>query len=286
MILVDEYFYVGLTYNIKERLVAHFNSSRIKKLIFEFGLDEFEVYQLTDYIDVEEAVELEAIYLEYFSGDLEPLNIAKTGSIGGNQTKWDFESCVNDAKKYKSRVEWRKNNGSAIKAARLNGWMNECCSHMEYIILPSSYYTKERCMEIASAYTRKVDWLKDDSRSYQAATKRGFFDECCSHMPEGKKPNGYWTKKRCKEDALKYDARSIWKANNGSAYYVAMKNGWLKYCCRHMVRKIHPLGYWTKKRCLADARKYQTRSEWQRSGSGYVTALRRGWADECCRHMT
>ena len=50
--------------------------------------------------------------------------------------------------------------------------------------------------------------------------------------------------------------------------------------------KPKPLGYWTKERCIADARKYSSRNQWRvASGGAYKKARRKRWLDECCAHM-
>lgn len=43
---------------------------------------------------------------------------------------WTLELYKEDALKYKSRTEWKKNSG-AYNIAYKNGWLEECCSHMK-----------------------------------------------------------------------------------------------------------------------------------------------------------
>jgi predicted GIY-YIG superfamily endonuclease len=51
-----------------------------------------------------------------------------------------------------------------------------------------------------------------------------------------RKPNRYWTKERCVEDALKFTTRSEWQNKSSSAYSIALKNGWLDESCNHMIK--------------------------------------------------
>lgn len=52
------------------------------------------------------------------------------------------------------------------------------------------------------------------------------------------------------------------------------------------LRKKRPNGYWTKERCLKEAKKYNTQFDWNKnSGSSYFAANREGWLRQCCRHM-
>lgn len=49
-----------------------------------------------------------------------------------------------------------------------------------------------------------------------------------------RKPRGYWTFERCKEEALKYDSRSEFSRFSSSSYNAAYRNEWLDYLCNHM----------------------------------------------------
>jgi hypothetical protein len=51
----------------------------------------------------------------------------------------------------------------------------------------------------------------------------------------GKKlPNGYWTKERCHEEALKFKYKIDFRNNSASAYVISRKNDWLDEICNHM----------------------------------------------------
>ena len=55
-------------------------------------------------------------------------------------------------------------------------------------------------------------------------------------MIEIHKPNGYWTKEKCMEDALSYKTRFEWRKKSYSSYTIAGKNGWKEECCKHMIK--------------------------------------------------
>lgn len=45
------------------------------------------------------------------------------------------------------------------------------------------------------------------------------------------------------------------------------------------------MNYWTKERCMNDARKYRTTMEWiENSPETYLAAVKNMWLDECCKH--
>ena len=100
-----------------------------------------------------------------------------------------------------------------------------------------------------------------------------------------KNPNGYWTKERCQETALKYYIRKEFRENE-YAYQTALKNGWLDDICYHMkIETKKPAGYWTKERCQETALKYHTRKEFRENEYAYQTSLKKGWLDDICYHM-
>jgi hypothetical protein len=101
---------------------------------------------------------------------------------------------------------------------------------------PPGYWTKERCIEEAKKYNTKGEWTKKSKTSYNLAHRREWLDECSTHMVKNKKPNGYWTKERCIEEAKKYKTRTEWKENSWSSYVISVKNKWSDDCCEHMER--------------------------------------------------
>ena len=68
-----------------------------------------------------------------------------------------------------------------------------------------------------------------------------------------KKPFGYWTFDKCREEALKYNSRYEFKNNCGSAYTKSLKKCWLDKICSHMVSKQKPCGYWNYENCKDEA---------------------------------
>jgi len=100
------------------------------------------------------------------------------------------------------------------------------------------------------------------------------------------KPPGYWTLKRVTEEAEKYTTRTEFFKNSRSAYYTAIRGGWLDQVCSHMKRLRYPRGYWDFSRVKEEAEKYKTRTEFHRgTGSAYTAAWRHGWLEEVCPHM-
>lgn len=103
----------------------------------------------------------------------------ETGWVG--YKKWTKELCIEDAKNYEIRIDWKKSNGGYV-AARRYGWYEECTAHMNML---NKTWTKEECVADALIYERLMDWHKSKGSGYQMAKKYGWFEECTDHMKKG-----------------------------------------------------------------------------------------------------
>ena len=129
----DNHVYVGLTYSPKNRKKYHLtnkNSTVFKYILKTNLIPEFKI--LTDYLERDIASTKEGDMLNNYIGyGWIALNKAKTGGLGANCLIWSKNNCMVEAKKYKSRREFSLNNNSAYGSARRNGWLNDCCTHMQ-----------------------------------------------------------------------------------------------------------------------------------------------------------
>jgi len=96
-------------------------------------------------------------------------------------------------------------------------------------------WTKEKCREESLKYKSRSEFQKN-SLAYSPCYDHKWLDEVCSHMFQKKKPNGYWTKEKCKEEALKYTTKSQFKKTETCAYRTSRLNGWLNEICLHMIK--------------------------------------------------
>jgi predicted GIY-YIG superfamily endonuclease len=95
-------------------------------------------------------------------------------------------------------------------------------------------WTKEKCKEEALKFNNKKDFIKNNESVYNICIKRNWLSDICSHMIELRKPNNYWTKERCHEEALKYKSKTDFIKNNESVYNKCLKRNWLNDICTHM----------------------------------------------------
>lgn len=224
----DNSVYVGITYDMKERIRDR-NKCKTDSVIIhinETGLIP-KLIQLTEYIPVDIAVELEYENVnKYKNNGWTILNKVKTGSIG-NVKKWTKEKCKDIALKYENRTDFRKFANGTYQCAIFNNWIDEICLHMKELHKPRNYWTKETCKLEFLKYNTKNEVKLNSITAYSVAHKNGWINEFSEHMTNGRKPNGYWTIKRCLEEAMKYVKRIDFQKNSGSAYNIAYSNGWL-----------------------------------------------------------
>jgi hypothetical protein len=223
----DNYVYVGLTYNLNVRQKnrdADVND-QVTVHIKKTSLNPIRK-QLTDYIDINDAIKLEGFYVEkYKSEGWNILNKSKTGAIGRRLIKWTKEKCKEEALKYDSKVDFYKNNSKCYDAVRRNKWIDEVCSHMKEKQKPKKYWTKEKCKEEALKYKTKTDFTKNNSGVYSIVCKNKWIDDVCGHMIV--RPNKIWTYDKCKKESLKYKTRMDYCKNSRGSYNVSYRNKWL-----------------------------------------------------------
>lgn len=235
------------------------------------------------------------------------------------------ENCIAAAQKYQTFKEWRENAESSYKNARKYGWVPECTAHMKGKKQPlqrSLYILMDRTKNIA--YVGLTENFKKrlrehilDKKQIRSAHKKGTLTKYISTKKYSEadavaleadsiswcRENGFillnkaeagslggsplrWTLEECKADAAKYSTKRSWLKNSSGAHHAASRRGWLDKCCAHMVSVQKPTGYWTKERCMEDAKKYRSRSQWAKESSGAASAAHKGgWHKECCAHM-
>ena len=199
---------------------------------------------------------------------------------------WNKENVLAEAKKHNTLVEWRKDNQVSYNIALKNGWSDECTKHMDENYKPKGYWIKERCIEESKKYSNRSEWSKKSSTSYSIALKNDWHKECTEHMIYLVRPNGTWTKDLLLIEGKKWSTKKEWR-ELGEGYSRAVSLKCLEECTAHMVLKTKPMGYWKiKENVLAEARKYNNKTEWQENSNGSMKSARiYGWLEECTKHM-
>ncbi len=193
---------------------------------------------------------------------------------------WTYERCLNEAHKYKFKIDFRYESAGAYYAAKNKGWL------AEYTWLESRSITKwtyDTCYEEAKKSKTRSAFAKGATGAYSTARENGWLDDYVWFVSD-RNPAGYWTYETCYEEAKKYKSRSEYQYGKGSgqAYRVARANGWIKDYT-WFEEKQKPSGYWTYERCYEEAKKYKTRTSFQRGECGsrpYKVARANGWLDD------
>lgn len=124
--------YVGRSVAIKQRDNNHRKSS--KSTVFKYAeSNNIPIPQMTilkTNLTPIEGLEWEDYFVKYYTEEgWNVLNIAKTGvscgALGNIKPKWTYKKCYKEAKKYKTRWEFGKNNTSAYAASIANEWIED-----------------------------------------------------------------------------------------------------------------------------------------------------------------
>lgn len=86
---------------------------------------------------------------------------------------WNYETCRNEAKKYKNRNEFKHGNETAYNVARRNGWLDD----YDWLLPQLEFWTFDKCKELASKCITKANFRKKFPRAYQSARHNGWLDK-------------------------------------------------------------------------------------------------------------
>ncbi len=147
-------------------------------------------------------------------------------------------------------------------------------------------WSLEKLKEVAVKYTEKCNFQKFDNPAYLSAYRQGILDQVCSHMKQNNHKK--YTDKEIRFIAKQYTSRTFFQKSNKKAYTQAIAEGmgYLNEVCSHMISKKKIIKH-TKESAMKDAVKYRTRREFCLKDAGsYLAAIKNGWADDICKHMT
>lgn len=86
---------------------------------------------------------------------------------------WTKEKCIQEALKYKSKLEWITTNSYSHSIALKNKWIKDCSKHM---IHPKKKWTFDKCKSEALKYNTKNEWKKNSQVSYSTSSKNKWID--------------------------------------------------------------------------------------------------------------
>jgi len=138
-----------------------------------------------------------------------------------------------------------------------------------------------------SQYKSFKEWREANPAAYQAACRQKLINEICERFGWIKKKK--WTKKECIEESKNYATLNEFRSGNSGAYGAAKRFKIEKLLCKlnNWEKKKHtPANFWTKEKCIREAKRYKTKKEWQINSNGSMKAARRNnWLKDCIKHM-
>ena len=140
-------------------------------------------------------------------------------------------------------------------------------------------WTYEKCLEEAKKYSCRANFQRKMSGAYKAASRYGWLDDY-TWMQTPPSRNRKWTYETCYEEARKYTSLIEFREKGGRAYNLSVENNWI-ISFEWLDRKSKPRGYWDYEHCLEEAKKYNSRTEFQKeNGSCYQICMKNGWLDD------
>ena len=179
------YVYIGRTFQLKQRDYAHRKKTKKRDAIRDFcAIINIEIPKpiiLEENLTLIESQEKENFYVDLYKKlGYVVLNIGKTGknigSIGGAGIKWDYESCYEEALKYKTKIEFYKGSNGAWCKARKYGWLKDY-TWLYSPQRPKKYWNYETCMEAAKKCNIINELRNNYEEAYKIARKNGWIKD-------------------------------------------------------------------------------------------------------------
>ena len=216
---------------------------------------------------------------------------------------WTYERCLEEAKKYKTLIDFHDKSSSAYTYSRKNNWLEK------FIWLEStrnkSYgkdYTIEELNELSKQCVNRHEFKRKYHHAWNYARKNKLMKELefkpilgveiyKKHLKDGSKtivskPRNTnkgrviprkWTYENCVEESKKYEYYHDFMIKSSSAYATACYRKWIKDFIWLKKERVEP-GHWTYKNCLEEAKKYKTLTDFHdNSNTAYSVSLEKGW---------
>lgn len=177
--------------------------------------------------------------------------------------------------------------GVTVKKYKKNGWTILNKRKTGGIGAGYIKYTFKICLDTASKYKTKKDFIKNEPKLYNSAIEHNFIDNIYKKLKWKKNvANGFWTLARCKKEAKRFKNLNKFVNNSKSCYWFAFRNGFLKSITKHMKKLKKGSGYWTIKMCIKEVKKHKSKTSFSTKSKGAYNACRRnGWLQEIWKNL-
>lgn len=229
---------------------------------------------------------------------------------------WTLDRCRDQARKYKSKVQWRMEHRASFSKANKEKWLVQCCDHME---TSGMWFGPASILEVLLSHD--VRYKAEHRFQDGSEIDRRPFD---FYLPDynlviefhGEQHLIGWGRRV--SDAQDIQARDLFKktwAKDHGINYLEIKQWEIKSKEEIFVRVLKEIKLisknkklaiplikrdltpsellkvknrlkWTKESCISEAKKYMTIKEWQMGSAGsYQAAFKKKWLVECSSHM-
>lgn len=226
---INHYAYVGLTNNLYVRHSSHCDKNKKDTLYRHFEKFNLEIPEpeiVYSDLTPHEAQEKEReVFYQYRDAGWNMINDEKAlGSLGSTKKKWTFNKTYNEAKKYKTKKEFREKCPGGFVAARKYHYMKE----FTWFI---SQWEQKRIWDYqttyneAKKYKRNKDFREQSQNAYTAACRNGWIKDYIwlIRLCETNK----WTYEVCYKEAQKYKYLKDFRKYSNGAYNAAIKKKWI-----------------------------------------------------------
>ena len=198
----------------------------------------------------------------------------------------DKNNIINEAKKYKTRGEFRNKSYGAYHAAIKQGYINEFTWLSKKKNVSNGYWqNKENVINEARKYKTRGEFQKNSVGAYESARKNKWLDEMdWFEKPKERKPRGYWqNKENVINESKNFKTRSEFKFLSQRAYESARKNKWLdEMIWLNNDNGKHHKGYWkNEKNIMHEAKKYSNKEEFKEKNlTAFLMSYRYGFNEK------
>ena len=162
--------------------------------------------------------------------------------------KWDYETCLEESKKYRTLKDFREKAPKAVALAKKMGWLDEYL-WIERSKKSNGYWTYDKCYEEAKKYTTRTDFENGNSTCYNVALKNKWIDDYY-WIPKRKKIVSKWSKEICFEIGKTFKTKSEFERNEKGCYLAAMRAGWLQEMDWFVPAVIETINNFKKSHCI------------------------------------
>lgn len=199
---------------------------------------------------------------------------------------WTLKILTEEALKFNSKKEFKKNSPSAYTIAVKNNWLEKICKHMD--VLRRDTITFEYALNDASNYQYINDWSKNSPSVYNICLRNGWKDKVVEQLNLKYKTKKGVSDLEIIKNAKKYQSIGEWNENS-TLCQVARGRGkdFFAKCVKHMLKGKPMNGFWSiDKNIYEDALKHPNIKSWKEKSPGaYSSACKLKIVKQATKHM-